>query len=58
MLGGATALAGLVTLLRARLHDPRPAPDALRAHVAPFDWRTLAAEYDRVLAGVVEAKRG
>ncbi|MEL7675865.1 MAG: DUF3524 domain-containing protein [Chloroflexota bacterium] len=48
---------GLVDLLRARLCDPRPVPDALRAHVARYDWRTLAAEYDRVLAGIAITSR-
>jgi glycosyltransferase involved in cell wall biosynthesis len=39
-------LAALVRRARARLDDPQPAPPALRAHVAAFDWRTLAPVYD------------
>jgi glycosyltransferase involved in cell wall biosynthesis len=42
--------AGLLRRLRARLRDPQPAPPDLRAHVAAFDWRTLAPQYDRVLS--------
>lgn len=47
--------AGLLRRLRARLCDPQPAPPDLRAHVAAFDWRTLAPQYDRVLARLAGA---
>ncbi|MBN1681879.1 MAG: DUF3524 domain-containing protein [Anaerolineae bacterium] len=46
--------AGLAGRLRARLTDPQPAPPALRAHVAAFDWRTLAPHYDAAFATVVQ----
>lgn len=47
-----TTDAGLVHLLRKRLHDLRPAPPDLRAHVAGFDWRALAPQYDAAFAAL------
>ncbi len=52
-----TTDAGLVHLLRDRLRavqraDSRTAPPQLRDHVAGFDWRTLAPQYDAALARV------
>jgi glycosyltransferase involved in cell wall biosynthesis len=38
---------------RARLTDPRPAPPDLRAHVAAFDWRVLAPQYDAAFAALL-----
>ncbi len=45
--------AALVRRARARLDPPEPAPPALRAHVAAFDWRILAPQYDAAFAAVV-----
>jgi glycosyltransferase involved in cell wall biosynthesis len=45
-------LAALVRRARARLDDPQPAPPALRAHVAAFDWGTLAPVYDTAFASL------
>jgi len=42
---------GLLVHLRAAIADPR-APPALRASMARFDWRALAAVYDALLAEV------
>jgi glycosyltransferase involved in cell wall biosynthesis len=47
-----TGYAGLLRRSRARLSDPSPAPPALRAHVAAFDWRTLAPQYDATFAAI------
>ncbi|MCZ7679409.1 MAG: DUF3524 domain-containing protein [Sandaracinaceae bacterium] len=44
---------GLTHRLRAHLTDPQPAPPALREHVAGFDWRALAPQYDAAFAAVV-----
>jgi glycosyltransferase involved in cell wall biosynthesis len=52
-----TTNAGLLHTLRDRLANPRPAPPDLRAHVAGFDWQTLAPEYDRAFAEVVRLPR-
>ncbi len=48
---------GLVRRLRARLDDPRPVPPELRAHVAAYDWGTLAPRYDAAFAAVAERRR-
>lgn len=45
--------AGLTDCLRAHLTDPQPAPPALREHVAGFDWRALAPQYDAAFETVV-----
>jgi glycosyltransferase involved in cell wall biosynthesis len=42
--------ATLMRRARARLPDPHPPPPALRAHVAAFDWRVLAPQYDAAFA--------
>jgi glycosyltransferase involved in cell wall biosynthesis len=47
----------LIRRLRARLTDPRPAPSELRAHVAAFDWRRLAPQYDAAFARVANRPR-
>ncbi|MBN1202846.1 MAG: DUF3524 domain-containing protein [Anaerolineae bacterium] len=43
----------LVHRLRERLVGPCPAPPELRAHVAAFDWRQLAPQYDETFAALV-----
>lgn len=48
--------AALVRRARARLDHPEPAPPALRAHVAAFDWRILAPQYDAAFAAVTRAR--
>ncbi len=50
------AQAGLIRRLRERLNDPRPAPPELRTHVAAFDWRTLAPQYDAAFAALVSVR--
>ncbi len=45
--------AGLTNCLRAHLTDLQPAPPALREHVAGFDWRALAPQYDAAFEAVV-----
>lgn len=47
---------GITGLLRERLRDPRPAPPALRAHVARYDWSTLAPHYDERLAALASRR--
>lgn len=46
----------LLTLLRARLADPRPAPPDLRAHVAQFDWAQMAPRYDAAFAALLNGR--
>lgn len=46
------ARSGLYHRLRAHLTHPQPAPPALREHVAGFDWRALAPQYDAAFAAV------
>ena len=41
---------------RARLNDPQPAPPELRTHVAAFDWRVLAPQYDTAFAAITPAR--
>jgi len=45
--------AGLTDCLREHLTRPQPAPPALREHVAGFDWRALAPQYDAAFAAVL-----
>ncbi len=52
-----TTDAGLLHKLRERLRHPRPAPAALRAHVAAFDWRALAPLYDATWEALAQAAR-
>ncbi|MBN1564949.1 MAG: DUF3524 domain-containing protein [Anaerolineae bacterium] len=47
----------LIRRLRARLTDPSPAPPELRAHVAAFDWRRLAPQYDDAFAAVIRRSK-
>jgi glycosyltransferase involved in cell wall biosynthesis len=48
-----TDFGALVRRARARLTDPQPAPPALRAHVAAFDWRVLAPVYDTQFTSIL-----
>lgn len=34
-----------------------PAPEALRAYIAQFDWRNLIASYDDFFEALIEARR-
>ncbi len=51
-----TSEAELLHKLRERLRTPRPAPPALRAHVAAFDWRVMAPHYDAAWTALAEKR--